>query len=74
MFGLNQDQVTQAGGILSEIARDWRDLVAGSEGFLTGPDRQGLHRQAVVWGEMDSMVSLDKSPAAARITWAAGLT
>lgn len=57
MFGLNDSQVARAGAILAEIARDWRELVAGSEGFLTGPDRRGLYRQEVVWGEMDSMVS-----------------
>ena len=57
MFGLNGEQTLQAGGILSEVSRDWRELVAGSEGFLTGPDRRGFYRQEVVWGEMDSMVS-----------------
>lgn len=45
-------QVEEAGLILKEIARDWRELVAGSEGFLTGKTRRGLHRQNVVWGEM----------------------
>lgn len=55
-FGLKPHQTDQAGQILSEIARDWRELVAGSEGFLTGPSRRGMHRQEVVWGEMDSMV------------------
>lgn len=55
-FGLKPDQTERAGQILSEIARDWRELVAGSEGFLTGPSRRGMHRQEVVWGEMDSMV------------------
>lgn len=38
------------------IAEDWRDMVAGSQGFLTGRGRDGLSRQEVVWGEMDSMV------------------
>lgn len=59
MFGLSSsEQTAAAGGILGDIARDWRELVAGSEGFLTGVDRRGLYRQEVVWGEMDSMVSL----------------
>jgi len=57
LFGLQPHQTEQAGSILKEIARDWRELLAGSEGFLTGSDRRGLYRQAVVWGEMDSMVS-----------------
>lgn len=68
-FGLQPHQVDQAGGILSEVAKDWRDLVAGSEGYLTGSDRRGMHRQAVVWGEMDSMVSTNTSPATSRILW-----
>lgn len=60
MFGLSTpEQVAVAGGVLREIAVDWRELVAGSEGFLTGRDRRGLFRQEVVWGEMDSMVSLN---------------
>lgn len=52
MFGLKPEQVEEAGLILKEIARDWRELIAGSEGFLTGKGRGGLHRQCVVWGEM----------------------
>jgi len=45
-----------AGSILEEIADDWRELVAGSEGYLTSPTRRGLHRWPVAWGEQDSMV------------------
>lgn len=62
MFGLKPHQTAQAGSILEEIARDWRELLAGSEGYLTGSDRRGLYRQAVVWGEMDSMVSQIRPP------------
>ncbi|EGE03020.1 hypothetical protein TEQG_02057 [Trichophyton equinum CBS 127.97] len=51
-FGMKQDLVPVAGGVLEEIARDWRELVAGSEGFLTGEKYCGLHRHNVVWGEM----------------------
>lgn len=51
-FGIEPAQVEEAGLILKEIARDWRELVAGSEGFLTGRTRRGLHRHKVVWGEM----------------------
>lgn len=57
-FGLDSKQKDEAGSILQEIARDWRELVAGSEGFLTGPKRRGLFRHRVVWGEEDSMVYL----------------
>lgn len=51
---MKQDLVPVAGGVLEEIARDWRELVAGSEGFLTGEKYCGLHRHNVVWGEMVS--------------------
>jgi len=34
------------------VARDWRELLAGSEGFLVGKGRAGLEGQEVVWGEM----------------------
>ncbi|EFQ98650.1 hypothetical protein MGYG_01672 [Nannizzia gypsea CBS 118893] len=53
-FGMGQDLVPVAGGVLEEIARDWRELVAGSEGFLTGEKYCGLHKHNVVWGEMVS--------------------
>ena len=55
-FGMKPDQVDEAGQILQELARDWRSLVAGSEGFLVGKGRVGLQSQAVVWGEQDTMV------------------
>ena len=38
-------------------ATGWRDLVAGSEGFLTGRGRAGFEGREVVWGDMDVMVS-----------------
>lgn len=56
MFGMKPHQVDEAGQILQELARDWRTLVAGSEGFLTGKGSVGLQSQAVVWGEQDIMV------------------
>src|SRR5271155_1402825 len=55
MFGMKPELVDEAGKILYEISRDWRELVAGSEGFLTSKDRTGLDRQEIVWGEQDSM-------------------
>jgi hypothetical protein len=57
-FGLKPEQVRRAGNVLQVVGREWRDLVAGSEGFLTGPGRVGLERHRVVWGDMDSMVCL----------------
>lgn len=60
-FGCSAGQVQEAGAILQELARDWRELVAGSEGFLTSEDRRGLFRQDVVWGEMVSLSFLQVS-------------
>jgi hypothetical protein len=52
MFGIDSEQTQVAGSILKEISSDWRELVAGSEGYLTGKEWRGLYRQEVVWGEM----------------------
>jgi len=53
-FGLTPPQTREAGSILQEVSRDWRELLAGSEGFLTSKEYRGLYRQEVVWGEMVS--------------------
>lgn len=52
MFGLKPAQIDEGGKILQQLARDWRELVAGSEGFLTDEKRRSLFRHNVVWGEM----------------------
>jgi putative alpha-1,2-mannosidase len=52
MFGINEAQTAEAGSILQEVSSDWRELLAGSEGFLTGKEYRGLFRHEVVWGEM----------------------
>lgn len=52
MFGLSTDQTAEAGSLLQEMTVNWRELLAGSEGFLTGKDQRGLYRHPVVWGEM----------------------
>ena len=52
IFGLRPVQVDEAGSILRVLARDWKELLAGSEGFLVGRSRAGLERHRVVWGEM----------------------
>lgn len=57
-FGCSDAQVTRAAGVLGVLARKWRALSAGSEGFLTG-GRRGLEDQQVVWGEMDSFVGFN---------------
>ena len=53
-FGLRTEELQLAGKVLAELCRDWRELIAGSEGFLTDKDHRGLYRQEVVWGEMVS--------------------
>lgn len=55
IFGCTPQQIAEAGAVLRALATEWRGLVAGSEGFLTG-GRRGLEGQQVVWGEMDSFV------------------
>ncbi|OOF95705.1 hypothetical protein ASPCADRAFT_207052 [Aspergillus carbonarius ITEM 5010] len=55
MFGLKPLQIQEAGEVLQQIANDWRELVAGSEGYLTDETRRGLFQQKVAWGEMDSI-------------------
>ena len=56
IFGMDRPQTRRAGGVLKALGEEWRELVAGREGFLTTPKRAGLLRRRVVWGEMDSMV------------------
>lgn len=51
-FGLSPRQVEDAGSILQQLSADWARLVVGREGYLTGPGRVGLDKQAVVWGDM----------------------
>ncbi|CAK43923.1 uncharacterized protein An01g08300 [Aspergillus niger] len=57
MFGLKPPQIKEAGEILQQIARDWRELIAGSEGYLTDETRRGLFQQSVAWGEMHGHVN-----------------
>lgn len=52
IFGLQPSQIIQAGRILRTVAKDWKELVAGSEGYLVGRGRAGLERHKVSWGEM----------------------
>lgn len=52
MFGLRPAQIDDAGKVLQQLARDWRELIAGSEGFLTDEKRRSLYQHKVVWGEM----------------------
>lgn len=55
LFGLSPAQTHEAGSILQEVNSDWREIVAGSEGYLTGREWTGLKGREVVWGEMVSI-------------------
>ncbi|OQE96715.1 hypothetical protein PENNAL_c0001G09643 [Penicillium nalgiovense] len=59
MFGMKPVQIDEGGKILRQLAKEWRELVAGSEGFLTDKKRRSLFRHNVVWGEQP-MESPDK--------------
>ena len=54
-FGMSSQAVDEAGQLLEVLGRDWRALVAGSEGYLTSEKRAGVNKQHIVWGEQDSM-------------------
>jgi hypothetical protein len=56
-FGCNAQQVSQAAAVLRVIATEWKDLLASSEGFLTG-GRRGLEAREIAWGEMDTFVGI----------------
>ena len=55
IFGLKDEQIDEAGSIARVLAKEWRELVAGSEGFLTGKHWAGIEGRAVEWGEMVSV-------------------
>lgn len=53
-----------AGALLARVAQNWREYVAGSEGFLTGQGGHGgrglgpgLFRREVTWGDEVSFCS-----------------
>lgn len=58
MFGMGAGETRKAVTVLKALGDEWRELVAGKEGFLTDEKSAGLRRQKVVWGEMDSMVRM----------------
>lgn len=61
MFGCDSGQIARAAAVLRALATEWRELLAGSEGFLTG-GRRGLDRREIVWGEMDTFVGGPSCP------------
>ncbi len=56
MFGMDEEQAARTAAVCRVLGEEWRDLVAGREGFLVDRKSAGLLRQGVVWGEMDCMV------------------
>ena len=73
-FGLNKEQIAETGTLVRTLAKEWRVLLAGPEGFLTYPKRAGLLRHPIVWGELDSMghvnnVVYNRWAESARIEW-----
>jgi len=56
MFGLSKEQAAKSAAVCRALGEEWRDFVAGKEGFLVDRKRAGLLRHGVVWGEMDCMV------------------
>ncbi|KAK3370075.1 thioesterase-like superfamily-domain-containing protein [Podospora didyma] len=73
VFGCNNQQVSRAAAVLRALALEWKDLIAGSEGFLTG-GRRGLDGQQIAWGEMDSFghvnnVNYYRFAESARVNW-----
>ena len=61
VFGCSNQQVSRASAVLRALAVEWKDLLAGSEGFLSG-GRRGLDTHSIAWGEMDSFVSSHPPP------------
>ena len=54
--GLPASHLERAGAVLKVLTLEWRELLAGSEGYLTQRARQGagLWRRRVEWGDMVS--------------------
>ncbi|KAJ5597469.1 hypothetical protein N7537_007553 [Penicillium hordei] len=74
MFGMNPAQIDEGGKILQQLAKEWRELIAGSEGFLTDKKRRSLYRHNVVWGEQGmhchvNNVTYVRYAETARVNW-----
>jgi len=54
--GLPAPQLERAGAVLKLLSSEWRELLAGSEGYLTERAKSGagLWRRRVEWGDMVS--------------------
>ena len=54
-FGMNEQQIAKAGLLLAEVAKDWKALLAGSEGYLVDKRRAGISSVPINWGDQDAM-------------------
>ncbi|KAL8376564.1 hypothetical protein RB595_007592 [Gaeumannomyces hyphopodioides] len=73
MFGCSRAQASQAAVVVRALATEWRDLTAGSQGFLTGEGR-GLQDHKILWGVMDAFqhvnnVTYLKYAEGSRVNW-----
>ncbi|KFY49377.1 hypothetical protein V495_00619 [Pseudogymnoascus sp. VKM F-4514 (FW-929)] len=74
-FGMNAEQVQRASKICKILGEDWKELLAGSEGYLTNDKRAGLLGHRVSWGEQDVMGHLNnvmyiRYAETGRVNWA----
>ncbi|KAL7272873.1 hypothetical protein RUND412_004306 [Rhizina undulata] len=58
--GATKEEVAEASVVLKDLSENWREYVAGTEGFLTEEKRRGLFRHSVVWGDMLFIVTLSE--------------
>lgn len=55
-FGLNQpSHFTETSNILRNLTTNWRRIIVGREGYITAPERAGLSRHKIAWGDHDQM-------------------
>ncbi|KAJ0377616.1 hypothetical protein COL26b_004086 [Colletotrichum chrysophilum] len=55
---LDSAQKEELKGLREAVDGQWLELLAGREGFLTGPGWRGLDKHTVTWGDQDAMVRL----------------
>ncbi|KAL7954765.1 Thioesterase/thiol ester dehydrase-isomerase [Trichoderma compactum] len=63
---------------LAYLDKNWLELAAGREGFLADPERRGLDRHMVQWGDMDMMghvnnVIYNRLAESGRVNWTRNL-
>jgi acyl-CoA thioesterase FadM len=66
---------TELSGVLTALTRNWRRLAVGREGYNTSPERAGLLRHRIAWGDHDQMGHVNNVvynfwAETARINWA----